>query len=68
MTYCMHCDNTGKFKNSKNPEKFDKEFERLDNMGCFDHQYCYDEAMDYSGYELIIPCPHCGKSPEDYSK
>lgn len=68
MDYCLQCSNTGRYKQAKDNEKFEKEFDRLDDMGCFDHAHCYKEAMDYAGYNILTPCPHCGKSPEDYSK
>lgn len=67
MSYCIFCDNTGKYLKPDDEELYDKAFDRYDDMGIFNLDETRKKALKEVGYTVVIPCPHCHKSPEDYA-
>lgn len=58
MAKCFWCDGTGKFKQPRDNEMFDKIFDSYDSAGIFNMGECREKALKETGYDLV-QCKHC---------
>lgn len=64
MSKCFWCDGTGKFKQPKDQEEFDRRFDYYDKPGAVLSD-CRKKALEDVGYD-VIECPYCdGSGVED---
>lgn len=61
MVNCILCDDTGKYKEPNDNEKFDRYFDLYDDHG-FGSDEAYTKAINEVGY-TIVPCS-CQKGKE----
>lgn len=52
------CQNTGYEMQPTNEEAYEKEYNRLDNMGTLEAYLCHRNACKKTGYKKV-PCTHC---------
>lgn len=57
---CIYCKDTGYIDVPDNEAAYDREYDRLDNMGQFTGEECHERALKHSGSHKE-PCPYCNK-------
>lgn len=67
IKYCPYCKNTGYSLKPIDIEAYDKEFDRLDNLGSLDQYLCHKRACEVAGYETV-PCEYCERGKEIIAK
>lgn len=60
--FCNICENRGRIKVvlDEDINKFDKLFDKYDDMGIFTHSECYENAINECKYKYFY-CPYCEK-------
>ena len=60
--FCSKCDNKGVIEtiSKSDMDKFDQEYDRLDNMGCFGADQVYKKAAEGCRKDYFY-CPYCEK-------
>lgn len=63
VKYCPYCKNTGYSLKPIDMEAYDKEYDRLDNLGTVAQYICHERACEVAGC-TTVPCEHCDMGKE----
>lgn len=58
---CWYCNGSGKYKKPIDEAAYDREFDRLFDVGSVPVDRCREQALKASGY-TIVTCPNCSKT------
>ena len=56
---CSWCHDTGQIKVPNDEAAYDKEFDRLLDIGSLSREICEERALKAAGGFTYVPCPKC---------